>query len=202
MKTLLLLGSAALLYACGSSSSGTPPASSAVQTPQQPAPVNSQQPPGNSQQAPMNSQQPPGNSQQAPANSQQPPLNGTSTPPAITCAQLAAALQTGGCHISNSEMSDCVAGTAANMPCGAEWQAVFACLLHGVTCNNANGTVNVNDACPDQSDALGACLGNVAPQADCSAASNCNGCADTCALCQCTVTTDPITTCAPLCPTN
>jgi hypothetical protein len=202
MKTLLLLGCAAWLSACGGSSSGTGPTGQQVQTmpsstnqvPQQPA----------DSVPPANSQQPPGNSQQAPTNSQQPTLGSTATPPAITCAQVAAALQTGGCHISASAMSDCVAGTAASMPCGAEYQALLTCLLHGVACNNATGTVNLADACPDQDNALGACLAGVAPLPACSANSNCNGCADTCALCQCTAASDPGLNldCTPFCPVN
>ncbi len=189
MKTLLLLGCAVWLSACGSSNTTTPTAgyqaqptsSSAIQTPQQPT----------DSVPPVNSQQPPGNSQQAPTNSQQSPLNSTSTPPAITCAQVAAALQTGGCHISDSDMSDCVAGTAASMPCSAEWQAVLACLLRGVTCNNDTGTVNPTSECPDQGNALGACLEKVAAPPACNAASNCTGCTDNCTLCQCTASADP-----------
>lgn len=197
MKTLLLLGSAVWLSACGSSSGGAsdagmqaqPTPSSAIQTPQQPS-----------------DSVPPANTQQAPTNSQLPILASAPTPSAITCAQVAAAVQSGGCQLSNSEMSECVAATAANAPCAAEWQAVFACLLHGVTCNNNNGTVNVNDACPKESDALGACLGGtVTPQQPtCTVASNCDGCADTCALCQCTAAADPSlnVNCTALCPVN
>ena len=201
MKTLLLLGSAAWLCACGSSSSGTPPAgfqvqptsSSAIQTPQQPT----------DSVAPVNSQQPPSNSQQAPANSQQPPLNGAPTPPAITCTQVAAALQTGGCHISNSDMSGCVAGTAANAHCGTQWQALLACLLHGVTCNNDNGTVNVNDACPNENSALGACVeGTVAPPQPCTVASGCTGCGSDCATCQCGQSIAPTLDCTQTCAAN
>jgi len=200
MKTLLLVACAIWLSACGGSSGGTGPTVQQVQTTPSSTNQTPQQP--SDSVPPVNSQQPPGNSQQAPANSQQPPLNSPLTQPAITCAQVAAALQTGGCHISDSAMSDCVAGTVANMPCGAEWQAVFACLLHGVTCNNDNRTVNVNDACPDQNDALGACLeGTVVPVPSCSAP-RCDGCSSDCDTCVCQIANNPAQDCTQRCATN
>jgi hypothetical protein len=185
MKTLLLLGSAAWLCACGSSSNGTPPTD--LQPP--PMPISANQ----TYQKPTDSV-PPVNSQSPPANAQQPPLAGSAT----TCDQVAAALARSGCVVSETEMAKCIASVTAAAPCSAQYQALLVCMVKGVVCGS-DGTPDVSRSCPHENDALTACMANSVTQGGCTAAGGCLNCADLCATCRCGATLDSSLNCTPIC---
>lgn len=192
MKSLLLLGCTVWCCGCGSSSSGTPPAGQQAQA----TPANQSQ----SFQQPTDSV-PPVNTQQAPANSQTPPANAEQPPSQASCDQVAAALRNAGCTVSDADLAECEAGTAAGVPCSQQIQALFACLVHGVVCN-ADGSVNAAGSCPSQNDALNTCLQSVVAQPSCTAASGCTNCANACATCQCDAILVPSVDCTSFCTTT
>jgi|GEM_PF-5951802 len=192
MKTLLLLSCVAYMTACGSSS-GVPPADFTA-PPLQSSTSQTPQTPGDSV--------PPVNAQQPPSNSQQPSLGGGTMPTAITCDQLASAVRGAGCRVSDSLMTQCIAGTLLSAPCGAQWQGLLGCILHFAVCNN-NGQLNLGNSCNDQNDALGACLDNaIITPVNCAPASNCNGCATDCTRCMCEAITTPTQNCTQRCLTT
>jgi len=175
MKQLLLLNSALLAVACGSSNGagsstvqGQPPAANVSQSPQQPPYTV---PPVNSQQAPLNSQPPP-------ANTQQPPLG--SAPQTITCDQIAAAATAARCTVPEARLRDCATGIVAGAPCASQWQSLLACSLKNVTCDG-NGELNM-DACANELEAIASCDSLATPVC---LPPSCENCGDRCVTCQC-----------------
>jgi len=176
MKQLLLLSSALLAVACGSSNGagsstvqGQPFPASSSQSPQQPAYTI---PPVNSQQAPLNSQPPP-------ANTQQPPLG--NVPQTITCDQIAAAATAASCTVPEARLRDCATGMVAGAPCASQWQSLLACALKKVTCND-NGELDYENVCSNEFEAVTSCNSLATPVC---LPPSCENCVDPCARCQC-----------------
>jgi hypothetical protein len=181
MKTLLLLGCAFCLGACGSGGKGSDTYQASVpgnagQTPQ--TPLDSV--------PPLNSQSPALNDQSPPLNSQSPSLVGNAP---ITCAQAYAALRGAGCDIGENEQSQCEAAVIPGAPCLNEIQALLRCYATSIVCDDSGHAVD-NTVCSTEATAVDACESahaqNIPPAnpTGCSTAGGCN-CTSDCESCLC-----------------
>jgi hypothetical protein len=197
MKTLLLLGCALCLGACGDgggtgTSQAPLPTGPQSQTPQ--APLDSV--------PPMNSQSPALNDQAPPMNSQAPSLVGNAPK---TCTLAFAILRNAGCDLDQDAQAQCEAAAVPGTKCFNELQAFLSCNLASITCNDS-GDFSDLGACAGEFWAYAACedADSQNPPSNstgCTTSDSCSGCATNCTYCRCMALLDPslTSTCDTLC---
>ena len=183
MKTLLLLGCAFCLGACGDGGNGT----GTYQAPGQLG--NQSQPP----QAPSDSV--PATNTQSPTLNDQTPLVNSQSPSSITCSQAFAALRAAGCNIGQNDQAQCEAALVPGAPCLNELQALFRCYLTDVVCDDSGHVIDAS-ICDNETTAVDTCESahsQSPPPANpggCTSANNCN-CSTSCESCRCQAIDNP-----------